>query len=445
MAGGIGWARLREPLWTVGPLVLVALVVLAAFWLASRFVGPAPPKAMTIAAASKGSPYYEAAMRYRAVLAQSGVELKVLETRGSLDNLARIQDPAAGVDAAFVQGGLSGGANAPDLRSLGRMFPEPVWVFYQGAEKLEKLSALVGKRVLIGPAGGGTAALATRLLAASGVTPETATLINAELPDDVEALETGKADAAFLVLGAEARTIKRLFDSPKIHLMNVVQADAYVQRFPYLEVLELKEGVVDFAKDVPPTDTRILATTAGLVVRDDLHPALASLLTQAAIAVHGPPRLNAQGETAIFQRAGTFPIADDQEFPLSADAARVYKSGSPFLQRFLPFWLATLVDRLFVMLLPAIGILLPAIRFAPALYAWRIRRRLFHWYSELRKVESHIAAAATPEAIAASLREIDRIDDAVNRLPIPLGFSNQLYDLRGHVDVARARLMARRG
>ncbi len=440
----LGWDRIREILLTLGPLALVVLVVLVAFWFASRFVTPAPPKSITIAAASKGSPYYEAAERYRAFLAESGVELKILETKGSFENLEMIKAPGSTVDAAFVQGGLSNNNDAPDLRSVGRVLLEPVWIFYRGDGKLERLNALVGKRVLIGPAGSGTAALAARLLAANGVTAETATLINMDLPDYVDALDQGRADAGFLVLAPEARTIKRLFERPTLHLMDVTQAEAYVQRFPYLQEVELKAGVVDFAKDLPAANTRILATTAALVVRETLHPALASLLTQAAIAVHGAPRLNPKGEASIFHRAGAFPSADDQEFPLSSDAARVYKSGSPFLQRYLPFWLATLADRLFVMLLPVLGILLPAIRFAPALYAWRIRRRLLHHYWDLMVVEADKNAPTDAAEIDAKLLEIDRIDRAVNQMAIPLAFANQLYDLRGHIDVVRARLVAQR-
>lgn len=428
---------LRELVWTAGiPLVLV----LAAFWYAAQHIAPAPPKTLVVATATKGSPYYEAAQRYRSVLASNGITLDVRETQGSMENLKLIRDSNSRVDAAFLQGGIASAKDTPEVRSIGRLFYEPVWIFYQSDTKLERLTELAGKRVLIGPEGSATAALAQRLLAASGVTSETATLINMQLPDYVDALDTDKADAGFLVLAPEARTIRRLFANSKARLMSLAQADAYVQRFPFLSRLELKQGVVDFAKNIPPTDTLMLATTAALVVRQELHPALANLLTQAVIGVHGQPALNASGEADILQRAGTFPIAEDQEFPLSADAARVYRSGPPFLQRYLPFWLATLVDRLIILLLPALGILIPALRFAPALYTWRVRRRIVYWYRELKRVEAKVSARSSPADIAAAMDEIDRVEEAVNRLPVPLGFANQLYDLRGHIDVVRRRL-----
>jgi TRAP transporter TAXI family solute receptor len=427
----------RELILTAGlPLVLI----LAAFWFTAQFVAPAPPKTLTIATASKGSPYYEVAQRYRSVLLKNGVNLEVRETTGSMENLSLIRDPKSNMQAALLQGGIASAKDTANVRSIGRLFYEPVWIFYQGSEPLERLTQLVGKRVLIGPQGSATAVLARRLLAASGVTAETATLINMELPDYVETLDKGQADAGFLVLAPEARTIQRLFASPKAKLMHLAQADAYAQRLPFLSRLELKQGVVDLAKNVPPVDTAMLATTAALVVRDELHPALANLLTQAVVSVHAEPVLTASGEAGILQRAGAFPIAEDQEFPLSPDALRVYKSGPPFLQRYLPFWLATMVDRLFILLLPAIGLLIPALRFAPALYTWRVRRRIVYWYRELKRVEASIDGNAEPRGVAAALDEIDRIEEAVNRLPLPIGFANQLYDLREHIDVVRRRL-----
>jgi uncharacterized protein len=431
----------RELAFTAVPAILL---ILAAFWLAAQFISPAVPKRIVIAAASKGSPYYEAAQRYRTFLSQNDVTLEVRETTGSLENLSLIKDANSPVAAAFLQGGLASTKEAPEVRSIGRLFYEPIWVFYQGIAKLERLTELVGQRVLIGPSGSGTAALAERLLAASGVTRATATLINRELPDYIEALETGQADAGVLVLAPEARTIRRLLASDKVRLMSVMQADAYVQRFPFLSRLELKQGVVDFAKDIPHADTMLVATTAVLVVKRDLHPALVNLLTQAIISVHSQPMLDSNGEAGIFQRAGAFPIADDQEYPLSPDAVRVYKSGPPFLQRYLPFWLATIADRLIVMLVPLIGILLPTLRFAPTLYAWRVRRRIIYWYRELKKVEEQAGPKPSPSEISAAMQRVDRIEEAVNRTPIPLTFANQLYDLREHLEVVRRHLTTMR-
>src|SRR5262245_34720981 len=434
--------RWREFLLAAGPaFLLIAITV----WATSRYVAPAPPSKIVIAAASKGSPYYRWAEQYQKVLAQSGITLEIKETSGSSENLRLLNDDgAAGVQLAFLQGGLASTRDGPHLRSLGRVFYEPLWVFYRGDATIDRLTELAGKRILVGPAGGGTNQLAIKLLTANGVTADTATLINSPLPDYVEALDTGRADAGFLVLGPEARTIERLFNSPNIRLMSLTQAEAYSQRFPFLSRLDLKQGVVDFRRNVPAADTALVSTMAALIVRDDLHPALTNLMTQALVEVHSKPVIDAKGEAALFSQSATFPVASDPEFPLADEARRVYRSGPPFLQRYMPFWLATMLDRLVVMLVPVIGLAIPLMRFAPLLYTWRFRRRIVRWYGELKKAEAGALGGASPAQVAQAAAEIDRIDAAVNKIALPLGFTNQLYDLREHIDVARRRLAALR-
>ena len=436
-----GFGRLRELALAIGPALLL---VVAAFWITLQFVRPAPPTSFVIATASKSSPYHRVAESYKAILEREGITLEIRETSGSIENLRLLADPGSGVLAGFVQGGISNAKQANHLRSLGRLFYEPLWIFYQGPEAPERLIDLAGKRLLVGPAGGGTNLLAMRLLAANDITPGSATLINMELPDYVEALEEGRADAGFLVLAPDARTIRRLLASPKARLMNLARAEAYTQRFPFLTKLELKQGVVDFAKSIPPRDTTMVATTAALLVHENLHPALANLLTQAVIASHAEPVLDDKGEAGLFQRVGEFPVANDPEFPLSEDARHVFKSGPPFLQRYLPFWLATLADRMLLMLLPVLGILIPMLRLAPMLYTWRIRRRILFYYRLLKRFEAGIDANPGAAQIAEKQKELDRIEESVDRIPVPLGFASQIYDLKEHIDGVRRRCGATR-
>ena len=435
-------ASLRERLIAAGPFFLVLAFVAATFWLASKYVEPAPPKSFVIATASKNSPYWRIAERYQQFLARNGVGVTLVlqETTGSLENLQLLKSTGSSVQAAILQGGITGGSDVTQLQSIGRIAYEPVWIFYRGATTLTRLSDLKGKRILIGPAGGGTSFLATRLLAASGVTADTATLVSMELPDYVDELASGKADAGLLVLAPGALTIQRLFALPDLKLMSMSQADAFSQRFPYLSRIELKQGVVDFGRNIPSVDTAMVATLAALVVRADLHPALANLLAQAVVAVHAEPVVGPNGEAPIFQRIGDFPTTSDPEFPLSEDARRVYKSGAPILQRFLPFWLATLLDRMAVMLVPIIGVLLPTLKLGPMLYQWQVRRRLFYWYRQLKRLERGITAATGADVIAEKQAAVEDIELAVNEIPIPVMFSNQHFDLRQHIDVVRRRL-----
>jgi TRAP transporter TAXI family solute receptor len=431
--------RFREVMVVALP---AGVLVIAAFWFTLQFVQPAPPTKIVIGTSRSTNPYYKLAERYKKFLARHKITLEVRETAASSENLKLLKDPASGVEAGFVQGGVTPADMRPGLKSLGRVIYEPVWIFHQASEKIERLTDLKGKRVLIGPKGSGTSVLAERLLAANDVTPQTATLINRELPDYPALFDKGEVDAGFLVVGASAPVIQKLLESPSARLLNLSRATAYTKRFPYLMRLDLEQGVVNFAKNIPPADTAMVAATAGVIVRDNLHPALANLLTQALVSVHSEPVLNAKGEAPIFQRAGEFPMSSDAEFGMSEDARQVYRQGAPFLQRFLPFWLATTVDRLFVMALPVIGVLLPVLQLAPTLYTWRVRQRILHWYKELKEVETGLNSKSDPRRLALKQARVEEIEEAVNEIPVPLDFSNQLYDLREHIDVVRRRLAA---
>jgi TRAP-type uncharacterized transport system substrate-binding protein len=427
-------ARARDLLLFALPvLLLVAVVVTAALYL----VNPGPPGTFVVSAASAGSPYYRYAERYREVFKRNGVKLAIRESNGSLDNLARLSDPKSGVDAGIVQGGLASTEGRPELLSLGRVAYEPIWVFYSGGTPLNRLTELKGKRILVGPANSGTNNIALRLLAANGVTAETATLINSELPAYVDLLGKGAADAGFLVLAAEAQTIQRLFRTSNVHLMSFSNADAYTQRFPFLSRLALREGVVDFAADIPSADISLIATTTAVLVREDAHPALVNLLAQAMQETHSRPAIDTAGNTPLFQRAGDFPASSDPEFALSDEARRVYRSGPPFLQRYLPFWVATIVDRLMVSFVVLLPLLIPLLRFAPQIFSWRVRHRIFYWYGQLRRVEAGV------KDHAAQLRELDRIEAAVQAIPVPLGFTDRLYELREHIEIVRRRLASK--
>ena len=421
-------------------VVPVLLLLAGGVWLALKFSDPAPPGTFVISTASTGSPYHRLGTRYLATFAKNGVKLDVRESDGSIANFKALTTPGSGVDAAFVQGGLIAATDAAKVLSVGRVAYEPLWVFTAGEARLERLADLKGKRVLVGPAGGGTNALAVRLLASNGITAGNATLINRALPDYVDMLAKGEADAGFLVLAPEAQTVQRLLRTTNVRLMSFANADAYTQKFPFLAKLELREGVIDLGARIPPADTTLIATTAAVLVRPDAHHALVNLLAQALQEAHGRPSVEASGEAPLFQRIGEFPTAVDPEFTMSDDAKRVYRAGAPFLQRYVPFWLATMIDRMMVSALVALPLLIPLMRFAPQIYRWRVRRRILHWYGALKALEAGSRVTASGGERTEKLAELDRIEAAVDKIPVPLGFSDQLYDLRQHVDAARRRL-----
>ena len=427
-----GLLSLRDLFATAWWIVLIAG---AGFVIAYQFVQPAPPKKIVIATGSEAGAYYQFALRYAAILARNGIALEVRESAGSLENLEQLKAGTAQV--GFVQGGVIPPKEDPDaeedsgLLSLGSMFYEPVWVFYRGERKVERLTDLRGKRIAIGQEGSGIRQLAQQLLAANEI-PAGDRLLPLSGLKAAEELQQGRIDAAFIIAAEKAPVVQVLLRSPGIRLMSFAQTSAYQRRFPFLTRLTFPHGVADLVRDFPPEDIRLLAPTANLIVRDDLHPALQSLLLQAASEVHG--------KTGFFQDAGEFPAYKDPMFPLSPEAARYFKSGPPFLQRYLPFWLAVLVDRLIVLLVPVFALLIPLLKVAPAIYTWRVRSKVFRCYGALKFLEEDLHHHFDPARLAEYRSRLDALDDEASQLHVPLGFTDLVYTLREHVNLVRQML-----
>ncbi len=421
---------LRDLAVTAGPVILVtAAAIAAAFW----FVRPAPPGTITIASGPDGSTFRLTAEKYRKILARNGVTLRILPSEGSLDNLRKLSDPAGRVDVAFVQGGLAAGAAVDRLVSLGSVFHEPLALFYRAAAPVDRISALRGRRLAIGPEGSGTHALALTLLKANGIEPGGATvLLSLDGDDATRALIAGKVDAAFLMGDSAAPAMMRtLLRTPGIRLLDFAQADAYTRRFPYLSALDLPMGVFDLGKNIPPRDLHLIAPTVELVARENLHPALSDMLIEAAREVHGGARL--------LQKAGEFPAPLEHEYRISQDARRYYSSGKSFLYRNLPFWLASLADRALVVVVPIVVLLIPGLKLVPKLYSWRIRSRIYRCYGKLIALERNLLAQPSPGEREEILKRLDDIEAEVNRMKMPLPFADQFYVLRDHIAFVRDR------
>jgi len=421
-------SAVREILLLVGP----ALIAIGfAFWFAYQFVEPAPPQNVTITTGSETGAYYAYATKYAEILKCSGINLEVATSAGSLRNLEQLRDPGAAVSLAMLQGGISDREKDPDIVSLGRVFLEPVWVFYRGGETIDRLAQLKGRRIAIGDEGSGTRALASELLAKNGIDETSAVFLSISGEKAAEALRSNEADAIFLVVSPKAKLVEELLRNPLIKLMSFAQAEAYTRVFPFLSKITLPAGVIDLAGEVPPADVQLVAAKAALVARSDVHPAIVGLLVQAAKEVHAPG--------GIFQRVEEFPKANDPEYPMQEDAERLYRQGAPFLQRFLPFWLANFIERTLIMIVPIATILLPLFKIVPWAYEWRIRRRILFWYGELKRLEKEVLDVSIVEKDKYT-REIMRIEDAVSRIPVPLHYSDKLYELRSAVDLVRQRV-----
>jgi TRAP-type uncharacterized transport system substrate-binding protein len=423
----VALVSLRDLVATAGPFILVALALL----IAAYFVlDPTPPQRVVLATGPEGSAYAEFGKRYAAELARYGIQVELRASMGARENLRLLREAKEQVDVGFVQGGSGDEPAQPaGLVSLGSVNYEPVWIFRRG-QPLRRLADLRGLRVNTGVRGSGTPGITRRLLEANFVERDELQRESLAETPAVMALLEGKLDAAVLVSPPESPMVQMLLQTPDIHLYEYAHAEAYSRRFPYLVSVVLPRGVVDLSRDVPREDVTLIATTTALLAREDTHPALMQLFVQAATRVHGGP--------SWIARAGEFPNARHGEYPLAKEAARFYQSGPPLLQRYLPFWLANLIDRMWVALFSIIAVLIPLSRLLPPLYEFRVRSRIFRWYRNLRQIESELQEkeANRDELLAA----LDRLERRAFAVTVPLSYADELYALRQHIDLVRARL-----
>ena len=400
----------------------------------------APPHVLIISSGAPGSAFATNAEKYRLKLEHKGVVLKILPSAGSRENLERLDDPAFQVDIGFVQGGVTNDPASNKLVSLGSISYEPLLVFYRSPNPVSLLSGFAGQRIAIGSPGSGTRDLALQLLALNGITTNGSTTLS-ELEGDAaaRALLEGKVDAVFLMGDSTSPSVMRqLEQNPGISLFDFTQADGYTRRISYVNKLVFPQGSIDFGKNIPSHDVNLLAPTVELIARPKLHPALSDMLIEAAQEVNGPP--------GLFKRRGEFPAGIQHHFPISDDAARYYKSGKSslyLLYRYLPFPLASLINRIMLVIVPLIVLMIPALRIIPAAFRWRMQMRINRWYRELLALERNLPGEASHAAREKLAARLVRIEEEVNKMKVPTSFAGQFYDLRTNIQFVNSRLTAK--
>jgi TRAP-type uncharacterized transport system substrate-binding protein len=412
-----------------------SLCIVGVISLALMYFIPAPPSKVVMASSvrgTRGTTFEYFAKQYREIFARSNIELELRETGGAVDNVKLLLDPNSDVEIAFVVGGVSDGKHAPGLLSLGTVYNNPYWIFYSSNEPFERLSQLIGKRIAVGPVGSGTRAAAEKILGKAGVNSETATLLPFIGSAAVEAMNDGKVDAVWIFGAPDTPAVHSLLYNPNVRIMGFQTAEALTRIFPELARLVLPQGVVDIYKNIPPNDVPLIGSTTRVLVRSDLHPEIVQLLLQTMVEVHGGAN--------IFQRAGEFPNSTDVEYPVAPAAIDFYKNGPSFMQRHLPLWLSVHVQRAIAVLVTAIAIGLPMFRFLPWAYNWITRRRLFYWYAQLKTLEASFDTSPVNQHLAETHAEIERIEEAVSHIYFPLTFSDQLYNLRSHIEIVRRKI-----
>jgi TRAP transporter TAXI family solute receptor len=408
-----------------------ALLIITSFLVAFQFVQPAPPRHIVIATGQPEGTYFHYGQKYQQILARDGISLEVRRTAGAVENLRLLQ--AGEVDIAFLQGGMGTLAQGDSLISLGSLYYEPVWIFYRADLLAERLVDLKGLKIDIGAEGSGTQVMAKQVLDRMGVTPADVMISSFKGDQAADMLEAAQLDLVFMIDGYEAPVVQRLLRSDRVRVWSARRAEAFYRHYRHMTIVKLPEGFVDFAKNIPPQDVTLLATTTQLVALSDLHPALIDVLLLAAQEIH-----SAGG---VFENPGEFPAPKQLDFKVSKETRRFYKSGPTFLRRYMPFWLATFVDRMKIMLIPLVALLFPFVKVMPSLYRWRVRSKIYRWYREVEELDPAMQKDGTLPRLEENIERLNHIEKQVSQISIPLSYREGLYDLRMHIDLLRRKLM----
>jgi TRAP-type uncharacterized transport system substrate-binding protein len=410
---------------TVG---LIGAIFVLAIW---YFIHLAPPKVITISSGPEQSSYWRFATNYQNRLGSNHITLNIKTSQGSQENLQRLAE--GNVDIAFVQSGITD--KVPEgVVTLGSISYQPLLIFYRSETNLTLLSQFKGKRLAVGAPGSGTRILATSLLATNGVNPSNATYLDIEASSAANQLLATNADAVFLTGdSAPMQVITNLLRKPDIKLFSFVQADAYARRISYLNKMELPPGSFDFAGNLPKETVYLVAPTVELLAKKDLHAATVDLLIEIARDVHG--------RSTLLQKKKEFPKLIELDVPVSKEAERYYSRGRFGTYTFLPFWLANIVNRVLLVFVPAIVLLIPAVKLIPILIRLKVRLKLFRWYRALMAIErdmfSPYGGRTPPGDLLPRLEEIER---HVSKIKVPASYADQYYTLRGHISFVRNRL-----
>jgi TRAP-type uncharacterized transport system substrate-binding protein len=412
------------------PVILI-LAVLG--WAGLRFVQPIPPKTLVMSTGSENNAFALFGERYRQVLARNGIRVKLLPSSGAVENLNRLIDRSQKVNAGFVQDGMGKIEGTSNLVSLGSVFYTPLWVFYRGHETLDDLSQIKGKRVNIGPEGSGIRRFALKLLKAAHFPDPPTRLYELPHSESQKALMTGRLEVVMISGTADSPLVQGMLNNRDIKLMSFTQAEAYTRIFPGLSHVVLPRGIQNLSERIPNSDVHLLASTANLIVRKDLHPALVYLLLKASREIHGGP--------GWIHRAGEFPSLNTRDFPISEQAQRFYKSGGSVLYDSLPFWAAAFIDRMLIVLIPLGVILIPLIGIMPWLYTWRNRSKYYRWYRALRNLEWEASENFQTEKTSDSLERLGQIEAAVDRIKVSVPFYDEVFILKEHIQMVREKIL----
>ncbi|MCK5719312.1 MAG: ABC transporter substrate-binding protein [Thiomargarita sp.] len=411
------------------------ILILLSLVFAYQFVEPPPSKEINIATGREGGGYHQFALKYQKLLAEEKISLDIVPTAGSMEVLEQLK--AGNVSIGLVQGGVKTAEFGEGLQSLASLFYEPLWVFHRKEISPNYLFDLRGKRLAIGEKGSGTRALVLPLLRDNKVNVDNSTFLDISSKNAAEKLMAGEIDAAFFVTSPTASIITKLLNHVDIDLLHFRRHTAYEQRYSFLTSVKIGEGMIDLENNIPHEDKILLATTASLIARNDLHPDIAHLLLTKLIIL---------GKIGgLLEKPKEFPSTKFSEFPVNEEAEYFLKNGPNFLQKIFPFWVASTLDRLKIMLIPLIAIIIPLLKGALPIYRWRIRFKIFRMYGILRELDVKINNTSSLNEIEEDTKQIKALQkEIIEQIKVPLSYMGEFYDFQMHIQLILTRLEERR-
>jgi len=409
-------------------LLLLGLIIK----FSSLFVSPAPPAEVTVASGTPGGFYYKFANKYRAFFAERGMQLNIVETSGSVENIQLLKDKK--VDFAFVQGGILNDNDADTMQIMGGLYFEPLWII--SLKPFENLTELKNMAIAIGKKGSGTNATAQEILALNGISSNNVIFYERSGMAAMEMLKQGKVDAIFSVGNLESTFVQSILQDDTYYVHSMKRAEAYQRRLKYMTPVTLHQGVLDFEQNIPADNIRLVSTIAQIVADKDIHPAVEDMILLAALEHHS--------KGGYLEYGQNFPTVKYTDFAVDEGAARFIENGPSFLHRYFPFWAATLLDRIKFMLLPLITLLFPLFKILPPTYRWRVRSKIYKWYRLLSEIEMRLNNAKKSAEVDESIADIKTLTQDVEDVTVPNSYAESLYNLKVHIDLIRQHALEKK-
>lgn len=423
------WYGLFKEVWPLILLLILALVLL--IW----FAKPAPPKKVMMATGTGGS-YKILGEKYRTYFEKKGIDLKLIETHGSKENLQHLIDRKDPIQVALVQGGMIESEGLTGVNSLGTVDYEPFWIFYRNNAFNEHAHIsdrdIAKLKINIGPIGSGTRTQALRIFRLNNLNADSPNLLGMANGEGVLALERGEIDGVILVDGFESPNVQRLIKNPDIRLSTFQRADAYARLLPFIEEASVPMGGFDLGKNIPDHPIQLISTTTNLLIDNRLHPAIQVLFLEAAKEINGVK--------SYFSKAGEFPVYMNTEAPLSEEASFFYQKGTPILMKYLPFWMAEFLERMFFLLLPFAAFAYPVIKSIPTYRTNLAKKQINSIYKELDKFEQQTIQTFDPNRRGEYIEVLNEMERRVLSSKAAKLATADCYSLRNNIEFIRNAL-----